>query len=94
MVYKHSLLAVGAVIGIVLTVALTMAFNSGVTGNVPFEKSINDDVSNCPGLRVQCKQCLYQPYNYKGRQMCASLCERYFDKCYEKIFPVTPFVRG
>lgn len=91
----YSVLAAGAIIGIIVVVALAMAFGTNnLTANASFERSIDDTISNCVGLRVQCKNCLYRPYSWVGRQMCASLCERYFDKCYERRLPVTPFVRG
>ncbi len=92
---QYLVLAAGAIIGILVVVVLTVALGTkDLTGSVAFEQSVDDTVSNCVGLRIQCKNCLYRPYNWAGRQMCASLCERYFDKCYERRLPVTPFVRG
>jgi len=93
MEYKYSLVAAGAIIAILLTVAVTTVMTSP-TANFVFEKSVSGDVTNCVQLRIQCKSCNNQPYNWRGRQMCGSLCNIYFDKCYEKIVPVTPFVRG
>lgn len=94
MTYKHSLVAAGALIAIMLTVALTVTLNTPTGASASVEESIKGDVSNCVGLRNQCRYCSYVPYNWRGRQACASMCQRYFDNCYDRTIPVTPYVRG
>ncbi len=95
MAWKLDIFAFGAVIGILLISILAMVVeNTSLTGAFSYEKSIDNSISNCIGLRIQCRKCLYTPYNFNGRQLCNQLCERYFERCYEKSLPTTPLVRG
>lgn len=93
--HKLDLFAFGAVVSILLISVLAMAVkNTPITGAFSYEKSVDGSITNCIGLRIQCRQCIYAPYNFNGRQMCNQRCERYFERCYEKSLPLTPLVRG